>query len=357
MVDCPPTPFRYLDKQFVHEKYAAAAANVDGGHRLDSIPILVPVLDARPNRPPSTNVSALRQQLENQGHTLVDFSPNEWRDVVSLDISAMEHDVNLQQKYFSACERLCLRTTGASYARAFNFTLRDSRIKGVHTKPSGDNSARGPVNDVHTDYTDDSPGVKSIQSLLYDKMQLPKSVRFSLFNVWRSVSSKGPIQTWPLAVCNADSVNPSDLIARISPENNNVIHNVLPRKSHQWRYYSNMCTHECLVFKQYDTEIHLKSRFTPHTAFDLLAANARRGGMSNDGGDVNSVVDENNSVPPRESCEVRVLVVYDEQDMHEHFLKRAALKGRGTWRRSEGDDINTSEVRGGDGGGGGASRL
>ena len=83
MADCPPTPFRYLDKQFVHEKYAAAAAAVDGGHRLDSIPILVPVLDARPQRPPSTNVPALRQQLENQGHTLVDFSPNEWRDVVS----------------------------------------------------------------------------------------------------------------------------------------------------------------------------------------------------------------------------------------------------------------------------------
>ena len=131
-MDCPSTdekisPFRYLDKQFVHEKYAAAAADEDGGHRGDSIPVLVPVLNARPQRPPS--MAGMRQQLEKQGHILVDFNPDEWRDVVLLDIPAMEHDTQLQEEYFSACERLCLRTTGASYARAFNFTLRDSRIK------------------------------------------------------------------------------------------------------------------------------------------------------------------------------------------------------------------------------------
>ena len=78
------------------------------------------------------------------------------------------------------CESLALRATGASYARAFDFTLRDSRIKGVHTKPGGDNSARGPVNGVHTDYTDNSPGVQSIKHLLYNKMGLGKDVRFSL---------------------------------------------------------------------------------------------------------------------------------------------------------------------------------
>ena len=143
-------------------------------------------------------------------------------------MKAMEHNPQLQKTYFSMCESLALRATGASYARAFDFTLRDSRIKGVHTKPGGDNSARGPVNGVHTDYTNNSPGVQSIKHLLYNKMGLGKDVQFSLINVWRNISDKGPIQTWPLAVCDADSVDPSELIERITPENNNVIYNLLP---------------------------------------------------------------------------------------------------------------------------------
>lgn len=304
-INIPPTPFRYLNHKYKHQKVAARSVYTDGGHRGDSIPVNVPVIDARFTRP--TIPLEITQQLDHLGHCLVDFNSSEWQDVKTLNISAMEHDVQLQQSYYSACERCVLRATGATYARAFNFTLRDSRIKGVHTKPSGDNSARGPVNDVHTDYTPNAPGVKAITELVRKKMNLGEDVRFALFNVWRNVSTE-PIQTWPLAVCNANSIHPNELIERISPENNNVIHNVLPNsKQHEWRYYSRMTNQECLIFKQYDTNTDNLSRFTPHTAFDLLAAT-----QSNINGDVDDQI--RLSVPPRESCEVRVLVIFDDSN-------------------------------------------
>jgi hypothetical protein len=308
-MDCPATPFRYLDEAYIHEKYAGGAVQADGGHRTDSVPVEVHVLDARPSRP--TSLLQTREQLEKSGFCLVDFDEDEQ---VDFDVSNMEHDDSLQKTYFKACEKLALRSTGANYARAFNFVLRSSRIKGVHTKPGGDRSARGPVNDVHTDYTDESPGVQQIKYLVDNKLGLG-GARFALFNLWRSVGRE-PVQTWPLAVCDASSVDPKDLIGRITPENDNVIYSVLPNPNHKWRYYSRMERNECLVFKQYDTNEHALSRFTPHTAFDLLAA-----GMEGriDGS-------RRSPVPTRESCEVRVLVVFDD----EHGTHSDALRGAAT---------------------------
>ena len=334
--DIHPTPFRYLDAQYVHEKYARPSVQTDGGHRGDSVPVCVPVLDARPTRP--TQPLLIAQQLDSQGHCLVDFTASEMKDVAPLRIKAMEHDRSLQQSYFSVCERLALRATGASFARAFNFTLRDSRIKGIHTKPTNDNSARGPVNDVHTDYTDQSPGVHSIRQLLYTKMKLGSEVRFCLYNVWRNISEH-PIETWPLAVCNATSVKPHELIERISPENNNVIHNVLPNAStHEWRYYSKMQKNECLVFKQYDTD-QKRARFVPHTAFDLV--NSKQHGER---GHTRSGAE----VPPRESCEVRVLLVFDEEGVYRNQLQQAAAASHGTYQ---------SRVAAADSAGGSKSKL
>ena len=330
---CPKTPFRYLDKKYVDEKYAAHSVRTEGGHRGDSIPVSVSVLDARPGR--ATDAVSMRNQLNNQGHCLVDFNEDEWNFVNTIDISAMEHDEFLQKQYYSACEQLALRATGGSFARAFNFTLRDSRIKGIHTKPSGDNSPRGPVNDVHTDYTDQAPSVLAIKHLVRNKMKLGPNVRFALFNVWRSVSTV-PIETWPLAVLNANTVESSDLVARITPENDNVIYNVLPNPSqHQWRYYSKMMRNECLVFKQYDTDETNVSRFTPHTAFDIVEAFGTK-------------EKARNLIPPRESCEVRVLVIYNDNDDVDNdsndddesvgkILAQTAAMTNGTYRKRTSD--------------------
>ena len=107
------------------------------------------------------------------------------------------------------------------------------------------------------------------------------------------------MQTWPLAVCDASTVAAEDLVARITPENNNVVHNLLPNAAHRWYYFSDMTRDECLLFKQWDTDPS-RARFTAHTGFDLLRTQSQPCAHA--------------AVPvaPRESCEVRVLCVFDD---------------------------------------------
>jgi hypothetical protein len=114
--------------------------------------------------------------------------------------------------------------------------------------------------------------------------------------VWQSISSQ-PVQAWPLAVCDASSVAQQDLVERISPENNNVIFNLLPSEKHQWYFYDMMQPGEMLVFRQYDSSETCTSRFTPHTSFNIAAAR----GIKSD------------TLPVRESVETRVLCVFDDK--------------------------------------------
>ena len=79
---------------------------------------------------------------------------------------------------------------------------------------------------MHADYTDDSALLglaRSIQS----KQGLAGG-RFMAINVWRPISQDGPVQCWPLAVCDGRSVAPETLRPRETPENNNWVLNARP---------------------------------------------------------------------------------------------------------------------------------
>eukprot|EP00756_Hemistasia_phaeocysticola_P055218 Hpha_TRINITY_DN31136_c0_g1::TRINITY_DN31136_c0_g1_i1::g.33041::m.33041 len=293
--DVASCDMRYLDRAYVGATHAAHSVyDAEGGHRGDSVAVPVPVFDARPKRVPASGVKAA---LDTTGFALVDFTPEEWAPLADLAPEvyfAHGADTRAKQLYLPQTERLVLRATGASYSYAFNLTTRSSRIRGVHTRAVGDNTPRGPVNDVHTDYTPNSPGVRQLGELLARRGM--EGAKFSVVNVWRNIAAE-PVQTWPLAVCDASTVAPEDLIARITPENNNVVHNLLPNTAHRWYYFSEMKRNECLLFKQWDTDPS-RARFTPHTGFDLLRS-LRRG-------------QSQAAVPPRESCEARVLCVFDD---------------------------------------------
>ena len=79
-----------------------------------------------------------------------------------------------------------------------------------------------------------------------------------------------------------------------------------------------MHKNECLVFKQYDTNTKT-ARFTPHTAFDVLSALGQTTTATTAAAD-----NHNNKVPPRESCEVRVLLVFDDEGRDYKHLQRTA---------------------------------
>jgi hypothetical protein len=93
----------------------------------------------------------------------------------------------------------------------------------------------------------------------------------------------------PLAVCDAQTIAPEDLIPTEEGVKHEVyLFNFSPR--HRWYYFSAMTTSEVLVLKCFDSVRDSRARVTAHTAFDLPAAPA--------------------AAQPRQSIEVRALVFF-----------------------------------------------
>lgn len=161
------------------------------------------------------------------------------------------------------------------------------------------------MNDVHCDFTPDSMALGLFRQLA-EGLGLG-DCPFMVVNVWRNVADE-PVQQWPMAVCDASSVAPSDLIPRISPENENTIYNVLASDRHRWFTYSALSADEMLLFKQFDSD-DSAHRFTPHTAFDHPRTIS--------------------GAPTRQSCEVRVLCFFDPERKHTAALRRLAHSDSG----------------------------
>jgi hypothetical protein len=96
--------------------------------------------------------------------------------------------------------------------------------------------------------------------------------RFTQFNIWRAISP--PPQDIPLAVCDARSVAPGDLVLADAvfdhhgvPEWSAESTLVRANKAHRWAYFSGMNRDEALVFICKDSEPG-RAQNVPHCAFD-----------------------------------------------------------------------------------------
>lgn len=112
-----------------------------------------------------------------------------------------------------------------------------------------------------------------------------------LNSVWKPL--RGPLNDWPLAVCDTKSVNasvdyePTDLLFPQHVTENFQVHH---SPNFKWYYLSDQTEDEMIVFKQSDTDKH-SSPGVAHSSFF----------------NPNTGVNE----PPRESIEARALVFYD----------------------------------------------
>ena len=125
------------------------------------------------------------------------------------------------------------------------------------------------------------------------------SGRFGLFNVWRHFRTDYPVLDYPLAVLDAQSARPEDFLSSqyIYPDRVGETASVLHNPEHRWMYYSEMRHNEALIFKVFDSasELGMYSAEqcppnTAHTSFRLP--------------------DSDDSTPPRESIECRVVVEF-----------------------------------------------
>lgn len=187
--------------------------------------------------------------------------------------------------YYPEVADVVKAATRASRAVVFDHTI---RIEG--NLDGQDTTHRAPVRLVHNDYTHDS-GPKRVRELVGpEEAELWLSGRVIEVNLWRPI--KGPVEQAPLALADASSLSPDDIVSvdLVYPERVGEIYHVAHRPGHRWFYAPDMTPDEAILIKGYDSETDGRARFTPHTAFDHPETPA--------------------DAAPRESIEVRVFACF-----------------------------------------------
>ena len=172
-------------------------------------------------------------------------------------------DDEVRRVYYPEAERLLQRVTGANRVFVFDHTVR-RRVAGVADRAAG--APRQPVGRVHVDHTEQS-GPQRIRDFLGEQAKDLLRGRAQVINVWRPI--RGPLRDAPLAVCDAGSVAPDDLIASDLVYRDRVgeTYSVRYRAQHRWFYVPEMRSDEVLLLKCYDSARDGRARFAPHTAF------------------------------------------------------------------------------------------
>jgi hypothetical protein len=190
----------------------------------------------------------------------------------------------LESVYYPEVEQLIKKASGAARVVIFDHTLR-----------SGDESEREarlirePVLSAHNDYTEWS-GPQRVRDLLPEEAEALLKHRFAIIQVWRAINK--PIQANPLALCDARSIAPEDLMVaeRRYPHRVGQTYRLRYNPAHRWFYFPEMRRDEALVFKVFDSERDGRARFTPHTSFKDPASSP--------------------DAPPRQSIEARALAFF-----------------------------------------------
>jgi hypothetical protein len=140
---------------------------------------------------------------------------------------------------------------------------------GERSKESGAHNNSRPARFVHVDVSDTTASSFYARSRPDNGRQVRRSAQY---NVWRAITA--PPQDVPLAVCDARSLAPADLIAAdaIFDQNGAVVFSfeallIRHNPKQHWAFYSNMRPEEALVFKTNDSDPQC-AHCVPHGAFD-----------------------------------------------------------------------------------------
>jgi hypothetical protein len=163
--------------------------------------------------------------------------------------------------YYAEVESLVKARSGAVRAVVFDHTLRSG-----DEREREERLIREPVLSAHNDYTEWS-GPNRLREILPEEADELLKRRFAIIQVWRAINQ--PIQANPLAVADAQSVAPEDLLVaeRRYPHRVGQTYRLKYNPDHRWFYFPAMRRDEALVFKVYDSEKDGRARFTPHTSF------------------------------------------------------------------------------------------
>ncbi len=235
-------------------------------------------------------------------HTVAIADMRDIADTLSIDREGFEllrhttavadlyDDDAVDSRYIPEIEALLRRRFDADRVVVFDATRRTDDGVGALNR----DGRRGPARRVHVDYTLKS-GPQRVKDLLgaAEAERLAASgARIIQVNVWRPI--RGPVRRAPLALADASSIRPDDLIAtdRVSPGRVGEIYHLAHAPSQRWYFAPGMTRDEVLLIKSWDSLDDGRARFTPHSAFELP--------------------DRDETAPPRESIELRTLVIVEQ---------------------------------------------
>jgi hypothetical protein len=186
--------------------------------------------------------------------------------------------------YYPEVERLIKRVTGTERVVVFDHIVRNPVLA-----ERGEKGARRPAKFVHNDYSFKSAPRRVRDHLPEEADRLLRN-RFAEINVWRAI--RGPIESSPLALCDARSLGAEDIVPvdLVYRERVGETLGFLYNPKHRWFYFPRMERNEAILLKCYDSRDDGRARFTAHTSFE----------------DPNSP----SNAAPRESIEVRALVFW-----------------------------------------------
>ena len=190
----------------------------------------------------------------------------------------------IRRVYYPEMEALIKAESGAKRVVVFDHTLRTADDELREAK-----KIREVVRRAHNDYTEWS-GPQRVRDILPDEAEDLLTRRFAIVQVWRPI--RHPVETFPLAICDARSVAFQDFIIseRIYQDRKGQTYACGYNPKHHWYWFPRMRREEALVFKVYDSQREGVARWTAHTAFEdpTTPPNAR----------------------PRESIEIRTLAFF-----------------------------------------------
>lgn len=247
--------------------------------------------------------------------------------LTTAEIDFLDHD-QVVGRYYHACAELIRAASGANLVAAFDHNIRSVSGNRSKRQARGGQQVQPPLHMVHGDYTltsapqrlrdlakppsqnDTYRGQLSDGQSLLDPAQVEQvlgSGRFAIINLWRNIAAE-PVASHPLALCDATSVDPSDLVVFEIHYADRIGENYYAKHAdrHRWHFFSDLTRDEPLLIKQWDSQgtlassegrqadasdVKQPSTFSFHSAFD----------------DTSQPPD----APDRWSIEVRCVALYD----------------------------------------------
>ena len=165
----------------------------------------------------------------------------------------------VERVHYPEIEELIRDATGAWRVSIFDHTRRSAGDKRT--------GVRDPVRSVHNDYTPKS-GPQRVPDLFPDEAEELLRHRFAVINAWHSIRDR--VESHPLAICDARSIAPKDLVATdlVYEDRVGEVFNLAHNPNHRWYFFPHLEEDETILLKCFDSATDGRARFTAHTAFE-----------------------------------------------------------------------------------------